>query len=141
MNEASGINCDIDFQRHLEDNMNLIKEPQIHKSAENMKIQINVRKRPVFEKELQSGDIDCVSCSNPGVVVHECKYKIDGITKYIENHDFSVDNTFSEDEATQSLYDCTLKPLIEFVFNGGIATCFAYGQTGSGKTHTMQGVQ
>ena len=27
------------------------------------------------------------------------------------------------------------KPLVETIFNQGMATCFAYGQTGSGKTH------
>lgn len=27
------------------------------------------------------------------------------------------------------------RPLVECIFEGGMATCFAYGQTGSGKTH------
>lgn len=31
------------------------------------------------------------------------------------------------------------KPLVQTIFEGGMATCFAYGQTGSGKTHTMGG--
>ena len=29
----------------------------------------------------------------------------------------------------------TAQPLVQTVFDRGIATCFAYGQTGSGKTH------
>ena len=29
----------------------------------------------------------------------------------------------------------TAKPLVESIFEKGMATCFAYGQTGSGKTH------
>ena len=29
----------------------------------------------------------------------------------------------------------TAKPLVDCIFEGGMATCFAYGQTGSGKTH------
>lgn len=29
----------------------------------------------------------------------------------------------------------TAKPLVECIFERGMATCFAYGQTGSGKTH------
>lgn len=33
----------------------------------------------------------------------------------------------------------TAKPLVQTIFDGGMATCFAYGQTGSGKTHTMGG--
>lgn len=48
-----------------------------------MNICICVRKRPLFEKELTNGEIDAVSASNPHVVVHESKYKVDGITKYV----------------------------------------------------------
>jgi len=33
----------------------------------------------------------------------------------------------------------TAQPLVQTIFEGGMATCFAYGQTGSGKTHTMGG--
>ena len=33
----------------------------------------------------------------------------------------------------------TAGPLVNAIFEGGMATCFAYGQTGSGKTHTMGG--
>lgn len=36
-------------------------------------------------------------------------------------------------------YRFTARPLVQTVFEGGMATCFAYGQTGSGKTHTMGG--
>lgn len=52
-----------------------------------------------------------------------------------------MDNTFSESETTKSLYECSIQPEIDFIFEGGIVTCFAYGQTGSGKTYTMEGVQ
>ncbi len=51
-----------------------------------------------------------------------------------------MDNTFSEFETTKSLYECSIQPEIDFIFEGGIVTCFAYGQTGSGKTYTMEGV-
>lgn len=66
---------------------------------------------------------------------------MDGITKFIENNGFEFDNTFSEFETSDSLYYCSIQPQIDFMFDGGILTCFAYGQTGSGKTFTMEGVQ
>ena len=42
-----------------------------------------VRKRPLFDKEYNRGEMDVVSSSNPRVVIHEPKIKVDGITKYI----------------------------------------------------------
>lgn len=105
------------------------------------KINICVRKRPVFQKELENGEIDCVSCSHPAIIVHECKYKVDGVSKTIENQAFEMDHTFGESESTNSLYNCSIQPELDFLFEGGIVTCFAYGQTGSGKTFTMEGVQ
>lgn len=69
--------------------------------------------------------------------MHECKIKVDGITKYIEDHEFFFDNSFSEKESTEDVYNYTIDPLIEMLLNKGIVTCFAYGQTGSGKTYTM----
>ena len=50
------------------------------------------------------GEIDTVSCSNPIITVHECKYKVDGITKFIDNSEFAFDNTFSHEESNSELY-------------------------------------
>jgi kinesin family protein 2/24 len=85
--------------------------------------------------------MDSVSCANPQIKVLESKLKVDGITKYVEDHSFTFDNTFNEQETHQDLYNYTLCPLVDLIFNGGVVTCFAYGQTGSGKTYTMVGVQ
>ena len=104
-----------------------------------MKISVCVRKRPIFPKEEQAGEMDAVSAANPRIRVHECKYRVDGITRYIDNHDFQFDNTFSSEESTDSFYRAAIQPSIHFPFNKGIVTCFAYGQTGSGKTFTMKG--
>ena len=73
--------------------------------------------------------------------MHECKYKVDGITKYIENSEFHFDNTFSERASHADLYDFSLRPILDLVFHAGIVTYFAYGQTGSGKTFSMEGLQ
>lgn len=96
-----------------------------------------VRKRPISKKELSNGEIDCVSAINPKICVHECKIKIDGITKYIEDHEFYFDNAFSDKESTEDIYRYSIYPLINMILNKGVVTSFAYGQTGSGKTYTM----
>jgi len=116
-------------------------EPDPHVEIGNSKIFVVVRKRPLSKKEQLNGEIDNISVINPKVIVHECKIKVDGITKYLEDHQFYFDNTFAENETTQEIYDNTVGPMIEMVLNKGIVTCFAYGQTGSGKTYTMKGIQ
>lgn len=100
-----------------------------------------MKKRPIFSNELAAGEIDVVSVTNPKVIIHECKYKVDGITKFIDNQNFDFDNSFSEDEPTEDLYRFSVEPILDHVFNTGTITIFAYGQTGSGKTFTMQGLQ
>ena len=105
-----------------------------------MNICICVRKRPLFEKEHAAGEMDSVSCSNPKIVVHEPKFKVDGITKYIQDTQFKFDNTFNENENSQDLYQFSIKDLLPSLFTNGIVTCFAYGQTGSGKTFTVNAI-
>jgi kinesin family protein 2/24 len=78
---------------------------------------------------------------NPMVTVHECRYKVDGITKYIDNQDFQFDNTFADNESNEDLYNLSISPILDLVFNTGTITVFAYGQTGSGKTYTMNALQ
>ncbi len=64
------------------------------------KICICVRKRPISSKEVKKSDHDSVTCVNPLVIVHDCKLKIDGISKYLDNTSFEFDNTFHEDDTT-----------------------------------------
>jgi len=72
------------------------------------------------------------------IAVHEPKNKVD-LTRYLENHMFRFDYAFDENSDNELVYKYTAKPLVQTIFDGGMATCFAYGQTGSGKTHTMGG--
>ncbi len=102
-----------------------------------MNICVCVRKRPLFEKETQVGEIDAVSCFNPNIQVHEPKIKVDGITKYVQNHEFIFDNTYGNKETSQHVYEFQIKPLLPALFHKGVVTLFAYGQTGSGKTYTI----
>lgn len=45
-----------------------------------------------------------MSVSNPNIIVHECKYKVDGVTKVVDNSEFTFDNAFSHDESNDELY-------------------------------------
>lgn len=116
-------------------------KPQQYISSKTSKIFVVVRKRPLSKKETANGEIDCISVINPRIYVHECKIQIDGITKYLEDHEFYFDNSFGELASTTDVYNYTISPMIDLVLNQGIVTCFAYGQTGSGKTFTMKGIE
>jgi kinesin family protein 2/24 len=143
-NREMGNPGDVDFQRMIRGYREAAATPveQPHKVNDDMKICICVRKRPVSSKEVRRNDYDSVTCLNPLVVVHDCKMRVDGISKYLDNQAFQFDHTFHEDNSTEDVYTCAVQPLVDFcVRRGGRATVFAYGQTGSGKTHTMVGVQ
>uniref|UniRef100_A0A6G1S6W1 Kinesin-like protein n=1 Tax=Aceria tosichella TaxID=561515 RepID=A0A6G1S6W1_9ACAR len=100
---------------------------------------VAVRKRPINKREASRKDVDVVTVpSRDLTIVHEPKQKVD-LTRYLENHIFRFDYAFDETATNELVYKYTARPLVQTVFDGGMATCFAYGQTGSGKTHTMGG--
>ncbi|KAF9816689.1 hypothetical protein SFRURICE_018569 [Spodoptera frugiperda] len=96
--------------------------------VEDHQITVCVRKRPLNKKENLKKEM----------IVHEPKNKVD-LTKYLENQKFRFDYAFDDSCTNEVVYKYTAKPLVQTIFEGGMATCFAYGQTGSGKTHTMGG--
>lgn len=106
---------------------------------EDHQICVCVRKRPMNKREIGRREIDVITVPNKQlVVVHEPKTKVD-LTKYLENQQFRFDYTFDDTSDNELVYRYTAQPLVESIFERGMATCFAYGQTGSGKTHTMGG--
>ncbi|XP_068279700.1 kinesin-like protein KIF2A [Nyctibius grandis] len=106
---------------------------------EEHRICVCVRKRPLNRKETLMRELDVITIPSKDVVmVHEPKQKVD-LTRYLENQTFRFDYAFDETASNEMVYRFTARPLVETIFEGGMATCFAYGQTGSGKTHTMGG--
>ncbi|XP_028319085.1 kinesin-like protein KIF2A isoform X2 [Gouania willdenowi] len=106
---------------------------------EDHRICVCVRARPLNKKELTTKDLDVITIPSKDVVmVHEPKQKVD-LTRYLENQTFRFDYAFDENSTNEMVYRFTAQPLVETIFERGMATCFAYGQTGSGKTHTMGG--
>ncbi|XP_060804310.1 kinesin-like protein Klp10A [Amyelois transitella] len=107
--------------------------------VEDHQITVCVRKRPLNKKELVKKEVDVISVpAKDLMIVHEPKNKVD-LTKYLENQKFRFDYAFDDSCTNEVVYKYTAKPLVQTIFEGGMATCFAYGQTGSGKTHTMGG--
>jgi kinesin family protein 2/24 len=90
-----GMPGDVDFQRMIDDWRDQHSAlAQEHTPPGDLKICICVRKRPVNPKEVKKHDFDSVTCLNPRVTVHDCKLKVDGITKFLDNTEFAFDHTY-----------------------------------------------
>ncbi|TSM28136.1 Kinesin-like protein KIF2A [Bagarius yarrelli] len=104
---------------------------------EEHRICVCVRARPLNKKEMSLKDLDVITIPSKDVVmVHEPKQKVD-LTRYLENQTFRFDYAFDDTATNEMVYRFTARPLVETIFERGMATCFAYGQTGSGKTHVF----
>jgi len=142
INAEMGQYGDVDFYVKIEQFREQLFKKYLPKPfhVKQTKILVCVRKRPIFDKEKENGLIDCFSCVNPTCFIHECKTKIDGISKFLENQQFCFDHAFSESNTSNEIYNAAVKPLVSHFFKGNNTTIFAYGQTGSGKTFTMTGI-
>ena len=145
--QCGGMGPDLDFHRMIR-----VSRQQCPLSAAGIEpldigdptrgIFVCVRKRPIQQHELANRELDCVTTCNPYAIVHERKFKVDGITKCLESHQFQFDRVFDEEVSTAQVYSSITNPIVPWVIeNGGRVTLFAYGQTGSGKTFTMTGIQ
>ncbi|XP_028935989.1 kinesin-like protein KIF2B [Ornithorhynchus anatinus] len=107
--------------------------------ADDRRICVCVRKRPLNPRELAMRDLDVVTIPAGDIVlVHESKQRVD-LTRYLDHQTFRFDRAFDATASNEVVYRHTAQPLVRTIFRRGRATCFAYGQTGSGKTHTMGG--
>ena len=122
-------------------------------AAEQPRIRVVVRKRPLNKRETATEQEDIVTMDretlnpNPNpegtaslsagqLTLWEPRQKVD-LTQYTEKHEFLFDDVYPEDVDNDEIYRTTVHPLIGTIFNRCKVTCFAYGQTGSGKTYTM----
>lgn len=58
INKEQGIKCDVDFQLMVEDERDKVIKAKPHKTPDLSKINICIRKRPLFQKEATNGEID-----------------------------------------------------------------------------------
>jgi hypothetical protein len=92
------------------------------------RIRVCVRKRPLNRKELKRNETDITPVTGRRTLAMlEPKTKVD-LTKYIEKHEFCFDEAFDTDATNEQVYKRTALTLVNYIFEGGKATCFAYGQ-------------
>ncbi|KAI8391175.1 P-loop containing nucleoside triphosphate hydrolase protein [Radiomyces spectabilis] len=101
------------------------------------RIRVCVRKRPLNKKELALNEKDIAPLVGARTIqVNASKTRVD-LSRFTEQHSFTFDEAFDSYSTNSEIYQRTARPLVDYIFAGGKATCFAYGQTGSGKTYTM----
>jgi len=120
-----------------------VSSPEAHAP----RIRVCVRKRPMLKPETLRHDFDVVDvvpgaaealAAPESLVVHEPKCRVD-LSKAVDSHAFRFDGAFGESDGNDRIYSAAVRPMLEHVAGGGVATVFAFGQTGSGKTCTMAG--
>mmetsp|Transcript_5769 Transcript_5769/g.11735 ORF Transcript_5769/g.11735 Transcript_5769/m.11735 type:complete len:1040 (+) Transcript_5769:161-3280(+) len=110
-------------------------------------VSIAVRKRPIFDYELDRGDYDIVSIDNSTgtsfdkCIVHNCVMHADMKQMLMKNVSFTATAAFDEYCSDDDIYKHIAEPLVVQSVHGGVATILMYGQTGCGKSHTMSGIE
>ena len=97
--------------------------------AQNDKIKVAVRVRPLCKKDIGKEDIIIVGKDQESIQI------ADGVHLVQSKYSRIFGNTVNTQE---EVYDFTKSSIAE-VLKGFNCTIFAYGQTGSGKTYTMFG--
>lgn len=122
-----------------------VEEVQHVASAPSGRMNVYVRKRPLFEKETgvkREYDVVSVLPSPDRIVVHNCLFQADLKTPYLMHSTFSCfTRCFDETAANDEVFSACAEGLVNHAINGGISTIFCFGQTGSGKTFTMTSIQ
>ncbi|KAI8066942.1 P-loop containing nucleoside triphosphate hydrolase protein [Gilbertella persicaria] len=124
-----------EFMASKKQTMVVHRNTTVHSELQQ-RIRVCVRKRPLNNRELAGQEDIAPLVGTRTIQVNAPKQRID-LTRYTEKHTFTFDEAFDVHTSNQQIYARTAKPLVEYVFTGGKATCFAHGQTGSGKTYTM----
>ena len=94
-------------------------------------VRVCVRIRPLSQKELSSGNQNCVEVQNPQLLLLKQK---SGIRQYAFHQ--ILDESITQG---QVFSETGVHSLLESSLEGYSCTIFAYGQTGSGKTYSMAG--
>ena len=99
-------------------------------------VSVCVRKRPIFDYELDRGDYDVVSIDNTTggshdtCIIHNCVMHPDMKQMQMKLINYPASAAFDEHCSDDDVYRCIAEPLVKSVVNGGISTILMYGQTG-----------
>ena len=102
-------------------------------------VQVFIRKRPIFPRELKASEFDVVSCGPDGrsCTVHDARMHADMRRRFVVHHEFRFDRVFNARATNALVFQEAADSLVDAAIEGNFTTCMMYGQTGSGKTYTM----
>lgn len=110
-------------------------------------VSIAIRKRPIFDYELERNDYDVISIDNTSesshdvCILHNCVMHHDMKQMLIKPTKYPVTAAFDENCSDDSIYKHIAEPLVRDAANAGLVTLLMYGQTGCGKSYTMSGIE
>lgn len=87
-------------------------------------VNVVARVRPNLDKQETEGCLQ-ITADPPAIAIHE------------RQQQYLFDRVFNQDVDQETIYENTVKHLVDKLMIGHDCTAFAYGQTGSGKTYTM----
>ncbi|CAD7944488.1 unnamed protein product [Amoebophrya sp. A25] len=131
------------------------------KPYQNVRFTTFCRKRPIFNKELENGEYDCIQMvkgrpsATPStgsttssktvtkgyVCASVCSFEADLKTPFVQHHGYVFDHAFDETSSNKDVFRSVKENGFLRFAPGSIATLFMLGQTGSGKTYTMTALE
>nr|GMC56045.1 kinesin-like protein NACK2 [Ipomoea batatas] len=107
-------------------------------NANEEKIFVAIRLRPLNERELSKHDVSDWECTNNTTVLFKDNHNVGERSLLPTTYQF--DRVFGWDSSTRQVYEEAAKNIALTVLTGFNSSIFAYGQTSSGKTYTMNGI-
>eukprot|EP00854_Cymbomonas_tetramitiformis_P021855 gene21855-26308_t len=107
---------------------NLVDAPEDHaapdadprSSANGM--QVFVRKRPIFQREIHDGEFDVISCKCSAVIIHDARMESDMRRMFMNHHRFKFSAVFGEHVDNDNVYHASAAPLVKSAALLGTAT-------------------
>ncbi len=97
-----------------------------------------LRKRPLFQHEINKGEFDVITCGGSEVVVHDARMHADFDKMFLDNHRYDFDAVFCDKTDNERVYAETVKPLVDAVVRDGItATVMTAAKPHTARAHYL----